>query len=122
MRVKSKHRFLKHLKSIGFSNRLSLYIILFLLIGLIGGFILAWKSIDTNYMGALACWTVVFTPLSTVISVAIGKVVDKSKAENTNGGIKFELAKTDNVENDATISEDDIISDEEQSQINSPEI
>ena len=34
---------------------------LFLAAGLAGGFILAWKSIEFQYMGALACFTVVFT-------------------------------------------------------------
>lgn len=89
---KEKRRLLKHLDKIGFSNRLSLYILLFLFIGLIGGFYLAIKSIQANYLGTLVCWTVVFTPIGTMASVAIGKVVDKSKAENTVGGIKYELA------------------------------
>lgn len=89
---KEKHGLLKHLDKIGFSNRLSLYILFFLFIGLVGGFYLAIKSIQSGYLGSLLCWTVVFTPIGTMASVAVGKVVDKSKAENTVGGIKYELA------------------------------
>ena len=87
-----EHKFLKHLDKIGFSNRLSLYILFFLFIGLVGGFYLAIKSIQSGYLGSLLCWTVVFTPIGTMASVAVGKVVDKSKAENIVGGIKYELA------------------------------
>lgn len=89
---KKERSFLKHLDKIGFSNRLSIYILSFLLLGLIGGFYLALKSIQYGYLGSLLCWTVVFTPIGTAVSIAIGKVVDKSKAENTAGGIKYELA------------------------------
>lgn len=97
-RKKREHRLLKHLDKVGFSNRLSLYILSFLLIGLVGGFYLAIKSIQANYLGSLLCWTVVFTPIGTAVSVAVGKVVDKSKAENTVGGIKYELAVGDTEE------------------------
>lgn len=89
---KKKHRFLRHLKKIGFSNRLAVYILFFLLLGLIGGFYLALESIHADYLGSLVCWTVVFTPIGTAVSLAIGKVVDKSRAENTTGGIKYDLA------------------------------
>ena len=43
-------------------------------------------------MGSLLCWTVVFTPIGTAASIALSHVVDKSKAENTVGGIKYDLA------------------------------
>ena len=52
-----------HFARLGFTNRLAIYIMLFLAIGLAGGFYLALKSITTGYTGALMCWTVVFTPL-----------------------------------------------------------
>lgn len=81
-----------HLGKIGFTNRLAVYMLGFLLIGLIGGFYLGIRSIETQYMGSLLCWTVVFTPIGTATSLAIGKVVDKSRAENTEGGIKYDLA------------------------------
>lgn len=88
----NKNKFFKHLKSIGFSNRLAIYILAFLLIGLLGGFYLALLSINAEYLGSLACWTVAFTPMSTATSIVLSKIVDKSKAENTAGGIKFETA------------------------------
>lgn len=90
-----KIRPLKHLKNIGFTNRLALYIILFLAAGLAGGFILAWRSISYGYTGALACWSVCFTPIGSVAGIVLNKVVDKNKAENTsaNGdGIKYATA------------------------------
>lgn len=89
---KKSHRFLKHLEKIGFSNRLAVYVLFFLLIGLIGGFALAIYSIRADYLGALACWTVVFTPIGTATSIVLSRIVDKSKAENTIGGIKYDLA------------------------------
>lgn len=99
----------KHLEKIGFSNRLAVYVLFFLLIGLIGGFILAVYSIKANYLGALACWTVVFTPIGTAASIVLSRIVDKSKAENTIGGIKYSLA----------LSEPEVI---EEDPINSPQI
>lgn len=92
---KPKQKKKGHFASLGFTNRLAIYIILFLAAGLAGGFYLAIKSIATGYTGSLLCWTVVFTPIGTATSIAISKVVDKSKAENTgsNGeGIKFAMA------------------------------
>ena len=86
----------KHFASLGFTNRLAIYILLFLAAGLIGGFYLAMKSIQYGYTGALMCWTVVFTPIGTAVSIAISRVVDKNKAENTsrNGdGITFASAQ-----------------------------
>lgn len=100
MKKKKKGGFLTHLKSIGFTNRLAVYILGFLLIGLIGGFWLGIESIRADYLGSLLCWTVVFTPIGTAASVAIGKVVDKSKAENTVGGIKYDLAMNQTTEED----------------------
>lgn len=93
---KAKHQVLKHFKKLGFTNRLALYIILFLVAGLAGGFYLALKSITYGYTGALMCWTVVFTPIGTAVSIVLSKIVDKSKAENTSAdgdGIKYAMAK-----------------------------
>lgn len=86
----------KQRKKIGFTNTLAIYVLLFLTAGLAGGFYLALKSIEYNYMGALACWSVAFAPIGTVASFALGKVVDKNKAENTGGngdGIIFAAAQ-----------------------------
>ena len=100
MKKKKKKGFFSHLKEIGFSNRLSIYILGFLLIGLIGGFYLAILSINADYMGSLLCWTVVFTPIGTAVSIVMGKIVDKSKAENITGGIKYEVAMLEHLEDD----------------------
>ena len=72
-----------HLKSMGFTNRLALYLVLLLVLGLLGGFVLAVLSIRYAYTGALMCWTVVFTPIGTAVSLVLGKIVDKSRDENT---------------------------------------
>ena len=48
------------------------------------------------YTGALACYTVVFTPIGTAIGIVLGKIVDKNKAENVSGngdGITFASAQ-----------------------------
>lgn len=93
---KKKCGFLRHLKSLGFTNRLAIYIIIFLGLGLAGGFYLAVKSISYGYTGQLLCYTAVFTPIGTATSIAISKVVDKNKAENTSGngdGITFASAQ-----------------------------
>ena len=90
---------MKHLASLGFTNRLAIYILLFLAAGLVGGFYLALRSIVTGYTGALMCWTVVFTPIGTACSIVLSKVVDKNRAEKTSAdgeGIKYAIAKANN--------------------------
>lgn len=86
----------QHFKDLGFTNRLALYILGFLAIGLSGGFVLAWRSISCGYTGALACWSVCFTPIGTATSVVLSKIVQKSTVENlgANGeGVKYAAAK-----------------------------
>lgn len=73
----------RHLKELGFTNRLAIYLLLFLLLGLAGGFVLAVLSIRSQYTGALMCWTVVFTPIGTAVGLVLGKIVDKNREENT---------------------------------------
>ena len=71
-------------------------LVLLLLVGLAGGFVLAVLSIRYQYTGALACWTVVFTPIGTAVSIVLVRIVDKSRAENTGAdgeGIKYAAAK-----------------------------
>ena len=90
---------LKHLASLGFTNRLAIYILLFLAAGLVGGFYLALRSIVTGYTGSLMCWTVVFTPIGTACSIVLNKIVHKSEVENTSAdgdGIKYATAKANN--------------------------
>ena len=96
VRRKEKKGLFAHLKCLGFTNRLALYIMVFLAAGLAGGFYLAVKSIATGYTGALTCWTVVFTPIGTACSIVLARIVDKSRAENTSAdgeGIKYAAAK-----------------------------
>ena len=91
-------------KHIGFTNKMAVYILLLITIGLGMGFVLAWRSIDMQYMGALACFTVVMTPLNTVCSIVLGKIVDKNKSENTGAdgmGITFAAAQANNFKSDA---------------------
>ncbi|MCC8079511.1 MAG: hypothetical protein LIO57_05575 [Oscillospiraceae bacterium] len=81
------------MKKLGFTNALALVLVVLLVFMVAGGFYLARLSIETGYTGALYCYTVIATPLGTALSVVLAKVVDKSKAENTEGGIKYEAAK-----------------------------
>lgn len=81
---------------LGFTNCLAVLLVLLLFVGLAGGFVLAVLSIKYQYTGALACWTVVFTPIGTAVSIVLARIVDKSRAENTGAdgeGIKYAAAK-----------------------------
>ena len=94
-----KSRLLALLEYLGYTNCLGILLVLLILIGLIGGFVLAALSIKYQYTGALACWTVVFTPIGTAISIVLVRIVDKSRAENTGPGgegIKYAAAKANN--------------------------
>lgn len=103
-RKKSKAKKKGHFASLGFTNRLALYIMIFIAAGLVGGFYLALKSIATGYTGALMCWTVVFTPIGTACSIVLSRIVDKSRAENTSAdgeGIVYASAKAKNFDTNA---------------------
>lgn len=94
-----KSRVLALLEFLGYTNCLGVLLVLLLLLGLVGGFVLAVLSIKYQYTGALACWTVVFTPIGTAISIVLVRIVDKSRAENTGAdgeGIKYAAAKASN--------------------------
>ena len=98
---KKKTRRRKKKSGLGFTNCLAIYLLLFLVAGLLGGFLLAVLSIKYQYAGALACWTVVFTP--------IGTAVDKSKAENMSGngdGITFASAQAKGFQQNADCDPD----------------
>ena len=85
-------------RRLGFTNTLALLLVLLLACGLAGGFLLAVMSIRHSYTGALACYTVVFTPIGTALGVVLGKIVDKSRAENTGPdgkGVVFAAAEAD---------------------------
>lgn len=93
---------------LGFTNMLAIYLVLLLTLGLAMAFYLAKLSILYNYMGQLLCFTVVFTPLGTAISLVLGKIVDKSRAENTSGdgtGIKYAQAAATGFQQTAEIYE-----------------
>lgn len=86
---------LKHMSDMGSTNRLAIYLVLLLFAGLAGGFVLGVLSIKYQYNGALACWTVVFTPIGTALSIVLNKIVGKSENENTGAdgeGIKYAIA------------------------------
>lgn len=87
------------LDRLGFTNCLAACLVALLAAGLAGGFVLAVLSIKYQYTGPLACWTVVFTPIGTAISIVLVRIVDKSRAENTGAdgeGVKFAAAKAAN--------------------------
>ena len=88
-------RFIDHLKKIGFTNRLALLLVFLLITGLVMGFVLALLSIQYAYTGPLMCFTVVFTPIGTAVSIVLNSIVKKSEAENTWGskGVKFAEAE-----------------------------
>ena len=92
-------KFFKHLKKIGFTNRLSVYIIFVIFVTILMGFYLALKSIESDYLGSLVCFTAAIAPLDTALSIVLSRVVDKNKAENTGGngdGITFAAAQASN--------------------------
>jgi len=97
----------KHFRDIGFSNRLAIYALIFLFVGLCGGFVLAIYSIRKGYTGSLICWTVAFTPLGALIGSVPGLVIKKSEAENTGAsakqgeGIKYASAKAADFKRDS---------------------
>ena len=113
-KLKKPNKFLEHMKSIGATNRLAVYLVIMLLFGLVMGFVLAVMSIHSDYAGSLICFTVVFTPMGTAISIVLNSIVNKSKAENTgaNGeGIKYALAMNELLE-ESESQEPEIIEDE----------
>ena len=101
----------RHFSKLGFTNRLAIYILIFLAVGLAGGFYLALKSIVYGFNGSLLCWTVVFTPLGTVAAAVLGRVVEKNRDENTSAdgmGIAFAAAQANGfVYGDVASGQDD---------------
>lgn len=94
-----KNPIINHFKKLGFTNRLAIYIMVFLALGLAGGFYLAVRSIEYDFTGSLLCWTVVFTPIGTACSIVLSRIVDKSRDENTSStgeGIRYAIAKAKN--------------------------
>ena len=120
MRTRKRRGLKAHLKSIGFTNRLAVYLLIFLLVGMIMGFGLAIYSIHNNYIGQLLVFTCAFSPIGTCCSIVLNSIVNKSKAENMNGdgtGIKFAAAMSDNFNGNTTdaIPVDDVVDNSYQS-------
>lgn len=94
------------MRKLGFTNKLAVCLVGVLVMGLMMAFILALLSIRTQYMGTLACFTVVFTPLGTGIDIVLHAIVNKSKAENINGdgtGIRYKQIVSELKKEEATI-------------------
>lgn len=94
-------------KKIGFTDKLSLYILCTIFITILMGFFLALKSIEYNYVGSLICFTAAIAPLDSALAFVLSRVVDKNKAENTAGngdGIKFAAAQATRFANDNDIN------------------
>lgn len=84
------------MKKPGFTDTLAVFCLLILAVGLCMAYKLGVMSIEADYMGALACFTVVFTPIGTVLGIVLTAVVNKNRAENTIGGINaLKLEKGD---------------------------
>jgi hypothetical protein len=78
MKVKRRSK-----KKRGFTDKLAVALVAMIFLGLVGGFYLANKSINADYSGSLMCWTIVFTPIGTALSLVLNSVVKKNQAENT---------------------------------------
>lgn len=92
----SGKRQVKQRKSVGFTNKLGLYVLLIIFITIVMGFYLAVESIKHDYVGSLVCFTAAIAPLDAALTIVLGKIVDKNKAENIGGngdGIIFAKAK-----------------------------
>lgn len=80
----------------GFTDRLAVVLVGLLIIGMLMSFYLALQSIEQQYLGTLACWTVVFTPLSAGIDIVLNSIVKKNMQENTGAdgeGIRYKQIK-----------------------------
>lgn len=91
-------------RRMGNTDLLGFLLVLLLAAGLAGGFVLAVLSIRHQYSGPLACWTVVFTPIGTALSVVLARVVEKNRAENTSAtgeGVKYASAAAAGFQEDA---------------------
>ena len=95
-------------RRMGNTDRLGYILVFILALGLAGGFVLAVLSIKYQYTGALACWTVVFTPIGTALSIVLSRIVEKNRAENTSAhgeGVKYAAAQAAGFVQDYTNNE-----------------
>lgn len=89
---KKPNRLLEHMKTMGFTNRLSVYSLCFLLVSIVLGFVLAMYSVMKSYTAPLVVYTACVAPIGSLISISIGFSIKKSEKENIAGGIKYDLA------------------------------
>lgn len=71
---------------------MAVYLIALLTVGILLSFYLALKSIENQYLGSLACWTISFTPLAAGIDIVLNSIVKKNMQENTSetgDGIRY---------------------------------
>ena len=95
-------------RRMGNTDLLGFLLVLLLAAGLAGGFVLAVLSIRHQYSGPLACWTVVFTPIGTALSIVLSRIVEKNRAENTSAhgeGVKYAAAQAAGFVQDYTNNE-----------------
>lgn len=91
-------------RRMGNTDLLGFLLVLLLAAGLAGGFVLGLLSIRYQYTGPLACWTVVFTPIGTALSIVLSRIVEKNRAENTSAageGVKYAAAAASGFREDA---------------------
>ena len=79
-------------RRMGNTDRLGYILVFILTLGLAGGFVLAVLSIKYQYTGALACWTVVFTPIGTAEALEAGKSILFMIESNPGPGLGLLLA------------------------------
>lgn len=84
------------MKRPGFTDTLAVFCLIIMTVGLFMAYKLGVMSIEADYMGALACFTVVFTPVGTMLGITLTAVVNKNKAENTDGGVNYYKAQNYN--------------------------
>lgn len=68
---------------LGFTNKMAVSLVSLLIIMVFMGYDLAKHSIQSEYLGALACYTCMTAPVGTALAAVLGAIVNKSKAENT---------------------------------------
>lgn len=106
-----KRGVLSHMASIGFTNRLAIYLMFLLGFGLGAGIWLAYLSIQNGYTGQLLCFTVVFTPIGTCCAIVLNSIVQKSRAENVSGdgtGVKYAEALANHFQYEQDYVSDDL--------------
>ena len=102
-----KGGFFALLERMGVTNCLGFLLVFLLLLGLVGGFVLAVLSIKYQYTVAHACRTVVFNTIGTSNSILLVSIVYKSRAENTGPdgeGIKYAAAKASNFQQPGAVT------------------